>query len=585
MKSMKNTTMTHGRIENEHMFIIFIQSVLLVSVTLLTTKSLTEIRVQGPLPILIDVFLLPFALVISSLMITLFIRTSNTIKMIMLLTVYGFKLVMPYVVFNGHVNYDTPFHYLSGLYLRDVGYSNKFMYHNWPHALTLASIYNTITGFMYPFDVSLIAIAARMLVPLIMYVLGKNVFKLSNKSLYIMLMTLIVFEPFILHFCPQIIAVSLTLYCFTALLRVNNTVRLSHLMAFIAFFGALLFTHGMYSISMSIYIAILWLLVILKGLYIGQASVPNYSKRITWLLLTVLTLVLFYNIFITIFVTKNLFETVRLLVTGGTVRLDVYSTLIDELYLQYQYAVIRLINLVATLILLGIPAIYASARFVYHFFKKEKYDAEEYLFTQLFTYLTLYFLFYAVLEIGFRTGLVERYYQVAVITGTLLSGIFYDNIALSSNKYYLRVLSKILFYGLLVILAVSIITAPSYTTLFRWPYTLNELEMARFVSDHVSGHSVILTGDKNIIQQVALESYLKETRYADISYSNLLDINSIHQTYSYPRDILVLVNKLTVFKASDIPGLSLSLLREHINSISDYLSRIYDDLHNQAYVG
>ncbi|MEM1661241.1 MAG: hypothetical protein QXR17_08920, partial [Candidatus Bathyarchaeia archaeon] len=435
------------------------------------------------------------------------------------------------------------------------------------------------------FDVSLIAIAARMLVPLIMYVLGKNVFKLSNKSLYIMLMTLIVFEPFILHFCPQIIAVSLTLYCFTALLRVNNTVRLSHLMAFIAFFGALLFTHGMYSISMSIYIAILWLLVILKGLYIGQASVPNYSKRITWLLLTVLTLVLFYNIFITIFVTKNVFETVRLLVTGGTVRLDVYSTLIDEPYLQYQYAVIRLINLVATLILLGIPAIYASARFVYHFFKKEKYDAKEHLFTQLFTYLTLHFLFYAVLEIGLRTGLVERYYQVAVITGTLLSGIFYDNVILSSNKFNLRVLSKILSYGLLVILAVSLITAPSYTTLFRWSYTFNELKMTRYVSDHVPGYSVTLTGDARLIHQLALEGYLRETRYVSISYSNLLDINSVHRTYSYPGDILVLVNELTVFKASDIPGLSLSLLREHINGISNYLGRIYDDLHNRAYVG
>lgn len=582
---MKNTTTTHGGIKNEHMFIISIQSVLLVSVTLLTTKSLTELRVQGPLPILVVVFLFPFVLVISLLMITLFIRTSNMIKMIMLLTVYVFKLVMPYVVFNGHVNYDTPVHYLSGLYLRDVGYSNKFMYHNWPHALILASIYNTVAGFKYPLDVSLIAITARMLVPLIMYVLGKNVFKLNNRSLYIMLMTLIVFEPFILHFCPQIIAVSLTLYCFSALLKVIIAVRLPHVMSFIAFFGALLFTHGMYSISISVYITILWLLVILKGLCVGQASVFSYSKRITWLLLTVLTLVLFYNVFITIFVTRNVFETVRLLVSGGTVRLDVYSTLIDDPHLQYQYVIIRLINLVATLILLGIPAIYASAKFIYYFFKKEKYNAEEFLFTQLFTYVALHFLFYATLEIGFRTGVVERYYQVAAITGTLLSGIFYENTTLSSNKYYLRALLKILFYGLLVILPVSVITTPSYTTLFRWPYTLNELEMARFISNHLSGYSVVLTGDKNLIQQVALESYLKETRYTDILYSNLLDINSIHQTYSYPRGILILVNKLTVFKTSDIPGLSLSLLRKHINSISDYLSRVYDDLHNQAYIG
>jgi len=167
---------------------------------LLHANSVVSNRVNGPLYFNLQTFM-PLGILIG---VVTFLVLLHRLKMhivspaVFLYICFLLKTVVVYFVFNGNVNYDTPAHYTSALYVADYGINPSYHYHSWPSALVLVDIVRTATSFSYPVDASVVAVLFRFMLPLTVYALTLKAFN-SRELGILALSVLMVFELFALH--------------------------------------------------------------------------------------------------------------------------------------------------------------------------------------------------------------------------------------------------------------------------------------------------------------------------------------------------------------------------------------------------
>ena len=125
-----NHIVQRGAISNIASYLMLVAMILGLVTSFDLGYSNIESRYQGPFIFNLSAFLAQG--------VTLFVLTTfayviaNKMYMFALVLVFTgflFKYLMPYYLFDGYVNYDTPFHYLSALYLRDTRLHSEYHYH------------------------------------------------------------------------------------------------------------------------------------------------------------------------------------------------------------------------------------------------------------------------------------------------------------------------------------------------------------------------------------------------------------------------------------------------------------------------
>jgi len=481
---------------------------------LLNGKYMLEYRFHGPVIFNMYAFFPVSILATTIVVIIIIIKDRTIMKLSFILFFILFKIVIIYFMFEAYVNYDTPIHYLGALYLRDNGLNPSYHYHTWPVALVLVDIFNLVSGFSFPLDAALIAVLSRFLLTIIVYIIASRVFN-DNKISLLSLVVLAIFEPFILHYAPQIVGVTTyVMFVYALLLAIAGTTPTgSSLLISLILFGSLLASHAMLPISATLVI-IGYLLLLVTSSYLRKKTIStnfslNHMSHLqVFRYLTIFTLlgVFLYNLFVTLFVTKSLIKTAELLLSGENVRLDVYSPEIQSPDLLWQYSVIGSINRIAILLLLGIPSIYILYKTLYRFIKG-------------FAGLNDYFLLFIVLVSGLntsiyvltmiiQTGLTERFFQIGIIFASILSAYFYKTLPTLRGRRILIKATLISFTIVLVIFsALSIFVVASYQSIYLWAFDDREVFMAKWIANNVANAIMYLDGTLRINQLVVYYMY------------------------------------------------------------------------------
>jgi len=542
---------------------------------LLHASNIVSDRVRGPFYFNLQAFM-PLGILISVVVFLLLLRKLEirlTSPVVFLYICFLLKIAVVYFMFDGNVNYDTPVHYTLALYLQDYGINPSYHYHSWPSGLILVDAVRIATGFSYPLDTSIVAVLSRFLIPLTVYALTLRVFN-SREFGVLALSVLIVFEPFILHYCPQIVGVAVYvvfIYALSLMIMRNNTTHTSILVSMILFTSILTY-HAMFPVSAAlVIIGYPLLLVILWHLPKKPVSTSVSLNHMPYLrvfhYLTMFTLlgVLVYNLFITLLVTRSVIRTVELLLSGGVVRLDVYSPEIQSPDLLWQYSIIGSINRFAILLLLGIPSIYI----LYETLRKLIKGSAS---------LNDYFLLFMVLVSGLntgiyvltmiiQTGLTERYFQIGVIFASILSAYFYKALStLGSRGSFIKATLISFTIALTVFSALSIFTAESYQTIYLWAFDEKEVFMAKWVANNVDNTIMYLDGTSRLNQLIIYYTYPSRIYNVNIFIKSYIDDAVLHGA-KYPGGTLVTVTQLSYIKTSWKYRLTDIILKEYFENL------------------
>jgi len=493
------------------------------------------------------------------------------------------KYLAPYYLFDGHVNYDTPVHYLSALYLKDMGLRPEYQYHVWPSSLILVDMYSSVASLVFPLDYSMIALVSRFLIPLSLYLVSKR-YLVSRKAVLIALYVLLIFEPFIIHPCPQITAVALTtlaLIFFTVWLYERE-----HRMSYpLVILGVSIATyHGVMPIvlTLSIIVVLVFHLLITK-LRLTKVYEPIYIKTpaIYFTILIFVAILAFYNTYITLFVTKSLVKTIMLIIQGGQARLDVYPLIIENRHLKWQYDLLNSINRAATIFLLGIPSITVALSLLMKFLKAKLAIREEAILT-----MAIIVGFNAVLHILFgvflNVGLVERLYQVSLALAPLLTAYFYEEYLAKSSRYckttYMKkVASTVMLAGIFILILLSIFISPAYTSLYVDAFGKPDTTTAQWIATHLPNYQVRIDGSGRLNQLVALYSYPSHIYGANLTINRIVEENAIKGTYIYPDRTIITTRKPLAIGASWIKGLSDTILNRYIDKMPVYINKVFSN--------
>jgi len=543
-----------------------------------------ESRYQGPFIFNSSVFLVQ-AIILFVLTISAYVVVDETYLFALALIFTGFlsKYLAPYYLFDGHVNYDTPVHYLSALYLRDTGLHPEYHYHVWPSSLTLVNVYSSVTGLIFPLDYSAIALVSRFLIPLSVYLVSKR-YLVSRKAVLIALSVLLIFEPFIIHPCPQITAVALTTLAliFFAIWLHEREHRMSYPLVIL---GVSIATHhSMMPIGLTLsIIVVLVLYLLITKLRLTKVYEPIYIKTpaIYFTILIFVAILAFYNTYITLFVTKSLVKTIMLIIQGGQARLDVYPLIIENPHLKWQYDLLNSINRVVTILLLGIPSITVALSLLMKFLKTKLAIREEAILT-IAIIAGFNAVFYILLGVFLNIGLVERLYQISLTLAPLLTAYFYEEYLAESSRYrktiYMKkAASTVMLVGVFIFTLLSIFISPAYTSLyadaFGKPYTTT----AQWIAIHFSSYQIRLDGSNRINQLVALFTYPSHIYGANLTINRIVEENAIKGTYIYPDRTIITTQKPLAIGASRIKGLSDTILNNYINEMPVYLNKVFSN--------
>jgi len=476
-------------------------------------------------------------------------------------------------VFNGNVNYDTPAHYTPALYLADYGINPSYHYHSWPSALILVDIVRTVTSSSYSIVASVVVMLSRFLIPLTVYALTLRAFN-SRELGVLALSVLIVFEPFILHYCPQIVGVAVYvvfIYVLSQMILRKNPTRTS-ILASVILFTSLLTYHAMFPISAVLAIIGYPLLLVMLTRFLKKTvstsvslnHVP-YLRVFHYLTMSTLLGVLVYNLFITLFVTRSVIRTVELLLSGGVVRLDVYDPEIQSPDLVWQYSIIGSINRFAILLLLGIPSIYILYETLHRFVKGS---------ASLHDYFLLFMVLVSGLNTGIyiltmiiQTGLTERYFQIGVIFASILSAYFYKALpTLGSRRSFIKAILILFTIALTVFSALSIFTAGSYQDIYRNAFDDREVFMAKWIANNVDNTIMYLDGTPRLNRLIVYYAYSSRIYNVNIFITSYIDDAVLHGA-KYPRGTLVTVTPLSYIKTSWRYRLTDIILKEYFENL------------------
>jgi hypothetical protein len=543
-----------------------------------------ESRYQGPFIFNSSVFLVQ-AIILFVLTISAYVVVDETYLFALALIFTGFlsKYLAPYYLFDGHVNYDTPAHYLSALYLRDTGLHPEYHYHVWPSSLTLVNVYSSVTGLIFPLDYSAIALVSRSLIPLSVYLVSKR-YLVSRKAVLIALSVLLIFEPFIIHPCPQITAVALTILAlavFTVWLH-EKTPRMSYLLIML---GVSLATyHSIVPIGLTLsVIAVLVFYMLATKLRLVKVYEVIYVKNpsIYFTALILAAVLLFYNTFITIFVTKSIVKTIMLIIRGGQARLDVYPLITEDPRLKWQYDLLSGISRVATILLLGIPSITVTLGLLMKFLKTKLAIREEAILTMAII-AGFNAVFYILLGVFLNIGLAERLYQVSLTLAPLLTAYFYEEYLAKSSRYrkttYMKkVASTVMLAGIFIFTLLSIFISPAYTSLYADAFGEPDTTAAQWIAIYLPSYQIRLDGSTRINQLVALYSYPSHIYEVNLRITSTVEENALMGTYTYPGETIITTRKPLTLGASEVKGLSDTILNNYINEMPVYLNEVFSN--------
>jgi hypothetical protein len=546
-----------------------------------------ESRYQGPFIFNLSAFL---AQGVTLLVLTTFAYViANKMYMFALILVFTsflFKYLMPYYLFDGYVNYDTPVHYLSALYLRDTRLHSGYHYHVWPSSLILVDLYSSVSSLVFPLDYSMIALVSRFLIPLSLYLISKRCL-VSRKAVLITLSVLLIFEPFIIHPCPQITAVALTILAlavFTVWLH-EKTPRMSYPLVMLGVSLATYHSIMPIGLTLSVIVVLVFYMLATKLRLVKVYEViyvKNPSIYFTALILA--AVLLFYNTFITIFVTKSIVETIMLIIRGGQARLDVYPLIIEDPHLKWQYDLLSGISRVATIFLLGIPSITVTLGLLMKFLKTKLANHEEAILT-IAIIAGFNAVFYILLGVFLDVGLVERLYQVSLILASLLTAYFYEEYLAKSSRYrkttYMKkVASTVMLAGIFIFTLLSIFISPAYTSLYADAFGKPDTTTAQWIAIHLPSYQIRLDGSGRINQLVALFTYFTYPSHiygANLTINRIVEENAIKGTYIYPDRTIITTRKPLAIGASRIKGLSDTILNNYINEMPVYLNKVFSN--------
>jgi hypothetical protein len=543
-----------------------------------------ESRYQGPFIFSSFVFL-PLGVMLLVFITSAYIYADKmyTIAVVLVFTGFLSKYLMPYYLFNGYVNYDTPVHYISALYLEDTGLHPGYHYHAWPSSLILVDLYSSVSGLAFPIDYSIIALVSRFLIPLSVYLISKR-YLASKKAILIALSVLLVFEPFIIHPCPQITAVSLTALALIVFIVWLHEIasRMSYPLVLL---GVSLATyHSIMPIGLTLsVIAVLVFYMLATKLRLVKVYeviyVKNPSIYFTVLILT--AVLLFYNTFVTIFVTKSIVKTIMLIIQGGQARLDVYPLIIEDPRLKWQYDFLSGISRVAIILLPGIPSITVALSLLMKFLRTKLAILEEAILT-IAIIAGFNAIFHILLSVFLDVGLVERLFQISLTLASLLTAYFYEEYLAKSSryrktKYMKKVASTVILAGIFIFSLLSIFISPAYTSLYADAFGKPETTTAQWIATHLPSYQIRLDGSIRVNQLVALYSYPSHIYGANLTINRIVEENALKGTYTYPDGTIITTQKPLATGASRVKGLSDTILNSYIDKMPVYTNKVFSN--------
>jgi len=568
----------------KHMQVVIVLLLVLLSSSTIFIIGYSNVdsRLKGPAIFGLSVFL-PLSINLFALLLFsyIFVNRYPFLSLVLVFMSFLLKYVMPYYIFNGYINYDTPIHYLSALYLKDYGLHTSYHYHPWPSSLFLVNMLKAMTEPNFPSDYSLIAVTSRFLVPLTIYSISKRLLT-SSKSVLVALSVLLIFEPFIIHPCPQITAVALTITTIIVFLNWLYGHEHRRLYSLSVLSISVATYHAVMPIALTLSIlSVLVLYDIIPRLGIIKMNTrAHFENSRIWLVATILIIVvILYNIFITVFVTRSIVRTLELVIQGGEARLDVYPLTIESPELKWQYDVTTNIGRIALLLLIGIPSIIVAVSLLIKYFRSKLNMVERVVFA-IAIVAGVNALIFIVFGVVIKTGLVERLYQISYILAPILTAYLYENTTSisfrkSSTGYLRRISSLLMLACVFTFIPLSIFTAPSYTSLYADAFGEPEISVALWISNHISLPHINLDGSSRLNQLIALYLYPHNVYRINLSITRYIEMKALKEDYIFPPGTIVSTRKPLSLGAVTIRGLSDTILNEYIANFSRYLNKLY----------
>lgn len=566
----------------------------ILATSYILSENAIALRDQGPLVFLFHLY--PITAVIGVTLSIIFymllyrvgrMESFSSYFFIIGLVLFAFKLVIPFMFFRV-VNYDSPGHYVSAAYLRDYGIDpSLYSYHNWPAMLYLTIIFENVTALFYPNSCNLIAITSRFLLPLIIYVYARHIMG-TNGAIFAFLV-LLISEPYIVHYCPQILGVTLlVITIFVFVMRVGIKKETSLLVFIIGW--TLLLCHSV--LSFSLVMSLIALTVFFRILlhYLNKSESNKrflvLAKRIASRFSTVLFLacsLLLYNTYITLSVTRSVVKTLKNLFVGVETRWDVYA--ITELSWQY-----NLLTLFYQLTFY--PLYYASFVILGTFLcikllKRRITSSDAYLISILVIIAVNHALNFAG-NVVFELGIVERFHQVAIIFSSIMVGggyIYFLKNADSISKSLARLLKCLFLFMLITTSFLSFYSTPYYKTQYISSLDTATVFQSSFVGEYLS-NSIYwkLDGDQRVNELIMQQLYPKMLWGKDFSITRIMDEDALFNLYKYPPNTLIILNNFSYIKPVTINGLTDEMLKKYICALQDHFPVIYDNKYGEIFI-
>ena len=541
-------------------------------------------RYDGPLIFGLSVFLpLTVGLFVLLLFSYIFINKYPPLSLIYVFSGFLLKYVMPYYVFEGYVHHDTPIHYLSALYLKDHELNLGYHYHLWPSSLFLVNILKTISGLGFPIDYSLIALVSRFLIPLSIYLISRRLLA-NSRSVLVAMMALLVFEPFIIHPCPLITTTALTIVAIMVFLGwlQRRELRWSYILVIL---GASIATyHAVMPIALTLSIlAVLAFYDLFPRLgFIKANMLSRHETSRIWLVATMLiAIVVLYNTYVAVLVTRSIVKTLELIVQGGEARLDVYSLTMESPELRWQYDVITNIRIIALLFLLGIPSVIVALKLLVKYFTSKSSIVER-MFFAIVVIAGINALLFIVFSIILQTGLVERLYQISYILSPILTAYFYENTSNTSFRKSSvlsvgKIVSLVILTGIFVFMPMSMFTPPSYKALYVDAFVKPELATAQWIANHISIPEARFDGSNRLNKLAALYLYPSNVYGVNLSITRDIEVKALKKDYTYFSGAIITTRKPLSTGSTIVKGLSDTILNEYIENLPNYLDKLFSN--------
>ncbi|WP_448578958.1 hypothetical protein [Thermosphaera sp.] len=580
INAMRRKTLSHGILS----YLILVVVIFGLAVSFILSYSNVNLRYRGPFEFNSSAFLiLHLELLVFAISAFVLADKAHLLALVFIFTAFLAKYLAPYYVFEGLVNYDTPIHYLSASYLRDFGLKPGYHYHSWPSWLILNNVFSVVSGLKFPVDSSIVALVSRFLILLSIYLVSRQ-FLSSIKALLVAMIVLLVFEPFIIHPCPQITAVALTITAIMVFLNWLHGHEHRRLYTLLILGVSVATYHAIMPIALTLYVLVVLVLYDVfprLGVVKANASTRHGNSKMWWAATILIAVVIFYNIYITIFVTRSIIKTLELIALGGEVRLDVYPLTIENPELRWQYDVIASIGRVALLLLLGIPSAIVALSLLVKYFKS-KLSATERIFFAVAVVASINALLFIVFGIILQTGLVERLYQISYLISPTLTAYLYENTTNTSPQRSSmwksrKIISLIILIGTFAFIPLSMFTAPSYINLYADAFGKPKIATAQWIAGHLLSYEAHLDGSGRLNQLTALYLYPSYVYGVNLRITRTIELNTLKRSYTFAPGTTITTCKPLTMGAGMVQGLSDTMLSEYVENMPKHFNKVFSN--------